>query len=98
MIFNPECKACEVLKQQIDYLQRQNQYLLDRLLHKDEPTPVNTPEDAPIKINTSRFVPWTVRRQMLEQEDRAKAKILKEREAEIQELEKEVLETKIEGL
>ena len=84
------CEACEILRTQLDESSRERKELLHRLLDKDKvepPTNVSTEELKPI---TSQYVPWRVRQQMLESEDRAKAQLMKEKEKEIDDLEKEV--------
>lgn len=44
-------------------------------MEKPEPIPERT--EAPTPMKMPRTIPWNVRRQMLEREDRAKAEILK---------------------
>jgi hypothetical protein len=63
--------------------------LLHRLLdpQKAEPPPTPVEDFQPV---TPNFTPWRVRQQMLEQEDRVKAKLIKDRKVEIEKLEKEV--------
>lgn len=49
--------------------------LLDRLLEKPE---VVVEERKPASITRPAHVPWTVRKQMLEEQDRATAKLMRE--------------------
>lgn len=79
LIFNSKvCETCEVLKQQLAYSQQQNQYLLNKLINPiklDESEKVQNEEIKPL---VPKYIPWTVKRQMLEEEDRAKAKVIRE--------------------
>jgi hypothetical protein len=69
---------------------------------KDKPEPVVKYQPEDLKpIRTNSFVPWKVRQQLLEQEDREKARLLKLHEREVdmarkstEELEKELLDEK----
>lgn len=84
------CGTCELLRIQLDESNRERRELLTRLLEKDRPEPtqpVKTEEYRPIQ---SQFVPWRVRQQMLEAEDRKKAELLKRHKDEVDELEKEL--------
>ena len=83
------CATCEVLRLQLDESNRERRMLLDKLLDKGkpEPSPAVVEEFKPI---TPQFVPWRVRQQMMEAEDRKKAELLKKRADEIGELEKEL--------
>jgi hypothetical protein len=83
------CQTCEVLRQALDESNRERRELLNRLLTKDQVEPPSTTKEelTPIK---PQFTPWRVRQEMLEAEDRQKARIMKEKEKEIDELEKEL--------
>lgn len=94
------CNNCEYLKMQIAVLQRERDKLLDQLL-----IPTAEPEsiesmDSPQPLNTSRFIPFAVKRQELEKRDREIAKqraeeLIKKHHENVAELEKEVLEAKV---
>ena len=72
------CENCDTLRIQVEQLRQDNKTLLDRLLEKPAEREPASPEIfTPIKTSASRHVPWSVRRQMLETEDREKAKLLK---------------------
>lgn len=88
-ISDPPCETCEVLREQLVNSERERKELLHRLLEKDKPEPLlqDTEEFRPI---TPSFVPWRVRQQMLEDEDRVKAKLMRDKGKEIAELEKEL--------
>jgi hypothetical protein len=83
------CVTCEVLRLQLDESNRERRDLLNRLLDKanPEPSPEVKEEYEPIK---PAFTPWRVRQQMLEQEDRKQAQLLKTKKDEISALEKEL--------
>jgi len=83
------CESCEILRSMLDESNRERKDLLHRLLEPKqvEPPSISTEEHIPV---TPQYVPWRVKQQMLEAEDRAKAKILKDRSKEIADLEKEV--------
>ena len=84
----PTCAVCEVLRTQLDESNRERLDLLRRVLAPSTPeSPQSTSEMRPI---LPQRIPWSVRQQMLEAEDRAQAKILREKQAEIDQLEKEV--------
>jgi len=83
------CETCEVLRSMLDESNRERKELLHKLIDKDkiEPLPPVAEEYKPL---TPQFVPWRVRQQMLEAEDRKKAVLMKEKAKEIEELEKEL--------
>lgn len=67
------CVSCDMLKEQLNIANTEKERLLARLLDKPEtPKPVET---AP-KITRPVALPWRVRQQMLEKEDRERAKLL----------------------
>ena len=89
-----ECESCDTLRMQLAIANDNNRRLMDRIL------------DVPVvekEVDTTNLKPisgplsWHARRQMLEAEDRAKAKVLKANESiitaktTIEELENEVL-------
>jgi hypothetical protein len=83
------CDTCEVLREQLANSERERRELLNRLLEPSKPEPPSTdPEE--LKPIMPQFIPWRIRQQMLEQEDRRAAKIMKDRKAEIEQLEKEM--------
>jgi hypothetical protein len=69
------CESCETLKIENARLQRDNDRLLERILEKPE-TPKER-EIAPVPQSVlPKTLPWAVRRQMLEAEDREKARLM----------------------
>jgi hypothetical protein len=83
------CETCEVLREQLHKSEAERREILHRLLDKDTPEPLVKESEEPIPIKP-QFTPWRVRQQMLEQEDRKQAQLLKNRTEEINELEKEL--------
>ena len=69
------CQSCENLKHQLEVVYYEKKQLLEKILEK--PTIETTKEPTMVTL-PSRNVPWNVRRQMLEQEDREKAKLIRE--------------------
>ncbi len=84
------CVSCETLLLELARLREDNVKLLDRLLEKPvEPTIDLTPVDM---TKTTR-IPWRARQQMLEEQDRDKARLLRNApkpDKEIEALEKEL--------
>ena len=77
------CNSCEILQRELELLRSERDQLLDRILNpfKNEVTTTSTAiEPQPIK---PKFIPWGVRRQMLEAESRQAAKLMKEKTDEI---------------
>ncbi len=83
------CPSCEVLKESLAIERQFNKVLFEKLLDP------KIPEKEPVSIEepqaiTPQFIPWRVRQQMLEAEDRKKAELTKAKEKEINELEKQL--------
>ena len=85
----PHCETCEVLRIQLEKSERERVDLLHRLINKEEKPepPVEMGDMQPVK---PQYIPWRIKQQMLEAEDRRRAEILKNREKEIDDLEKEL--------
>jgi hypothetical protein len=83
------CATCEVLKETLSIERQFNQVLLQKLLDKGKPEPLQEVEEKPVPIQP-QFIPWRVRQQMLEAEDRKKAELMRAKGAEIEKLEKEL--------
>ena len=83
------CPSCETLKTQLERLTYENTKLLDRLLKEPEKVEVS---QKPVEVTVPRNVPWNVRRQMLEAEDRERAKLMKAapQPVSVEDLEKEL--------
>lgn len=70
-----ECQSCSMLREQLMMERQNNQRLMDRIL---TPQPIiKEAEPLPPPISVPKVVPWHVKRQMLEQEDRVKAQKLR---------------------
>lgn len=84
---NP-CVSCEYLKIQIEKLQLKNDELLQGILKgmTNETKPLLA--EIPPELVKPKFVPWRVRRQMLEQEDAKAAQVMKQKITEINQTDK----------
>jgi len=71
------CESCETLKMELAHLHQDNQRLMDRLLEKPTVIPERTGDNV-TPILPRRGVPWNARKQMLEENDRHKAKLMKD--------------------
>jgi len=82
------CESCETLRRQLEISNFDKNKLLDRLLEK--PGPESKPELR--EVTRPQSIPWAIRRQMLEREDREKAKLMAQAPQPIptEELEKEL--------
>jgi len=96
MMKEPEpCQNCDMLRTMLASEQYEKKQLLNTILEmgnpKEDNIRIEIPEDLkPVQV---RHIPWRVRQQMLEQEDRVKAEIIrkkKKEEEEIAKLEKEM--------
>lgn len=101
-LFNPhceecaherECKTCETMRSILEVERFEKKQLLERLLELTAPEVHERVEIKPETLK-ARAIPWRVRKEMLETEDRAKAKILHEQAQErgttVEDLEKEL--------
>jgi hypothetical protein len=70
---NEKCDSCETLKAQLEIANYEKKQLLDRLLTKPEEPVQPARNETPMLV--PRSVPWNMRRQMLEREDREKARL-----------------------
>ena len=85
------CPSCETLKQQLEIANYEKEKLLNKLLEKPDQVPERS--EAPPMVTRPKTITWAMRRQMLEQEDRVKAQILRNApkpDAETEMLEKEL--------
>ncbi len=67
------CQSCETLREQLAIANYEKSQVLNKLLKDPEP-PTEKPVFEPTK---PKMIPWNVRRQMLEREDREKARALR---------------------
>lgn len=71
------CQTCEVLRIELARERDEKQFLLSKLLEpKSETQPVISQDRNEPQSIRSTFVPWRVRREALEAESRAKARIM----------------------
>lgn len=90
------CESCETLRQQNEFLRQDNDKILTRLL-----APITTERAPEVVDNVTPIkrghIPWNVRRQSLESEDRKRAQLARNApkpvtaDTELRDLEKEVL-------
>ena len=83
------CPVCEVLREQLHKSDAERKELLQRALAPPIQEKEEKPAEEPVPL-TPQFIPWRVRQQMLEAEDRKKAELLKKNKENIEKLEKEV--------
>ena len=67
------CQSCETLRRQLEIANHNNELLMNRLFPKEEST-----NKEPVEITHPKTLSWAVRKQMLEREDRERARIMKE--------------------
>jgi len=94
------CNSCEILQLEITKLRIDNNKLLDVILNKNNSPslPINIEDMKPIQ---SKHIPWAVKRQQLEADDRRIAERLKSEaptpkipDTKLEELEEEILNAK----
>ena len=85
-----QCETCEVLRSQLTESNRERRELLQKLLEKDKPEPLIQTATEELKPITPQYTPWRVRKQMLESEDRKTAQLTRDKQAEIEKLEREL--------
>ena len=94
------CESCQTLTRQLEISNAEKERLLDKLLEITNPSKVEYRQETP-KVSMPRAIPWNMRRQMLENEDRRQAQLRRNapkpdtvapvvERADIKELEKEL--------
>lgn len=81
------CPTCEVLREQLTLSEQERRELLHRLMAPPEPPPIVIEKEEPQAI-TPQFIPWRVRQQMFEAEDRKKAQLMRDKTKEIEDISK----------
>lgn len=81
------CSSCETLKSQLESVNHEKNKLLDRLLEKPVLEATTQPER---EITKPINIPWNVRRQMLEREDRERARLIQNAPIPTEALEREL--------
>jgi len=84
------CETCEILRELLAKSDTERKELLHRLLDKDKAEPLVPPSTEELKSIQPAFIPWRVKQQMLESEDRRPAELMKQKVKEIAELEHEL--------
>lgn len=90
------CPVCEVLREQLVNSERERRELLQRALVPSPEPLVATPKEE-LRPIRPQFIPWRVRQQMLEAEDRKQAQILKDKKVELEEIESLEKELKVDA-
>jgi len=70
------CESCETLKMQLSLANQREKELLSLLVQKNQPQSEPVTSNVELKPIMPRTVPWRVKREMLEEEDRNKARVL----------------------
>lgn len=86
----PACNTCDVLRDQLEQSNVERRELLQKLLDRGVAEPAPSLVSEELKPITPQFIPWRVKQQMLEQEDAQKAKLMREKQKEITQLEQEL--------
>jgi hypothetical protein len=84
------CASCEILRDQLDKSEAERRDLLHKLLEREKPEQVVQQNPEEFKPIQPQHVPWRVRQQMMEAEDRKQAQLLKQSAQDIDALEKEL--------
>lgn len=71
------CQSCETLNMQLARVTEENKFLLNKLLTPETMIVVDNKKEDDKVILPRTHNPWRVKQQMLETEDREKAKIMK---------------------
>jgi hypothetical protein len=93
---NKVCQSCETLKMQLSIANHEKEQMLATILSLSQPQTAAPSPQVDFEKLKPRMTTWNVRKQMLEAEDREKAKILAEQKKQkpiadqIADLEKEV--------
>lgn len=74
-----DCKTCNILINQIEFLQKQNQHLLDLIGDMVKPAPIVSVVTEPKELQPVKQEPirWTRKRSELERQDRIAAHVNK---------------------
>jgi hypothetical protein len=79
------CSSCETLKAQLAIANHEKERLIELIVHPLQNNTANFPEVKP-ELITPKVVPWKVRQQQLETDDREKARLMRAKEKEATEL------------
>lgn len=84
------CESCDVLQKQLEIANYEKKQLLEHILDFTKPKAEEKTITREIEPIRPKAIPFSVKRQMLEAEDRARAEILKKQQEDIEHLEKEL--------
>jgi hypothetical protein len=87
------CETCEVLKEQLFISNTEKAKLLEQLIELTNPAKIEATPVEDYKPIQPKIVPWHIKKQMLEAESRAEAKILRDQKVntKVDDLEEEVM-------
>ena len=82
----PTCSSCDLLRDLLERSELERKELTHKLLDRGvaEPAPITATEE--LKPITPQFVPWRVKKEMLEREDARTAQLMRDKQKEMQEL------------
>lgn len=72
------CKSCDILQKQLDIVNHEKRQLIDRLLNPSNVTTVASDIKVETESLKSKHIPWRVKQQMLEADDREKARLMRQ--------------------
>jgi hypothetical protein len=70
------CKSCETLKVQLEIANYEKKQLLEAVLNSTKPNDLSERNEREYEPLKPKSIPWAIRKQMLEAEDREKAKLM----------------------
>jgi hypothetical protein len=82
----PACNTCDLLRDLLERSELERKELMHKLLDRGVPEPAPSLPLEELKPITPQFIPWRVKREMLEQEDRRAAQLMRDKAKEIQDI------------
>jgi hypothetical protein len=82
----PACTSCDILRDQLEKSEVERRELLHKLLDRGVAEPAPSLVSEELRPITPQFIPWRVKQQMLEQEDRRAAQLMRDKQKEIKEI------------
>lgn len=78
------CRSCELLRDLLETERDEKKIVYRQLLEMSKPAVVTAPQVTEVELkDIKKSIPWAVRQQMLEVEDREKARLLRQKAEEI---------------
>src|SRR6266850_1089322 len=88
--FNPhcdlcnECKSCVTLKEQLNAERINNKKLIEAIINQLNPKEIIEPKPIDETREIKSPIPWKVRREMLEREDRINAELIRKNSEQVE--------------